>query len=247
MVDTTVKSAARAFEIIEAFRGERRRLTAAQLGPLLDYPRSSLNVLLKSLTTQGYLSFAAHDQSYFPTLRVTHLGDWVPATMFGNSSALQYLHELRDRTRETVTLTMATGEHMRCLVALNGNFPIGLQLEEGTLFPMLSSGVGIAYLSSLTDDQIEVLLKGSKGGRSGKSSTLNGRVASEILKARADGYCTMYDAVLADTGAIAMPIEIPGYGETFVVAVAGLSPRIRAAEGAILRELKRCIARLAQG
>lgn len=244
MADTTVKSAARAFEIIEAFRSERRRLTAAQLGPLLDYPRSSLNVLLKSLTTQGYLSFAAHDQTYFPTLRVTHLGDWVPTVMFGNSSALQHLHELRDRTRETVTLTMATGEHMRCLVALNGNFPIGLQLEEGTLFPMLSSGVGIAYLSSLADGEIDALLKGAKGGRSGKSGGLNGRVASEISKARADGYCTMYDAVLADAGAIAMPIEVPVYGETLVVAVAGLSPRIKATEASILRDLKRCVARI---
>ena len=246
MTAGTVKSAARAFEIIEAFRNERRRLTAAQLGTMLDYPRSSLNVLLKSLTAQGYLSFAAHDQTYFPTLHVTHLGDWVPGALFGNSGALQLLHGLRDRTRETVTLTMATGLHMRCLIAINGIHPIGLQLEEGTLFPLFESGVGIAYLSSQTDAAIAALQKPRRGPKVVHTHLNNARIAAEIAQARANGYCTMYDAVLPDAGAVAMPLVVPVYGETLVVAVAGLSPRIRANEAAIIKELRLCVEQIVQ-
>lgn len=244
MVDATVKSAARAFEIIEAFRSEHRRMTAAQLGTLLDYPRSSLNVLLKSLAAQGYLSFAARDQSYFPTLHVTHLGDWVPNALFGSSGALELLQQLRDSTRETVTLTMATGLNMRCLIALNGSHPIGLQLSEGTLFPIFASGVGIAYLSTLNGAAVAGLRKPRRGS---PAPSMLDNFEDQLSAARDKGYCTLYDAVLPDAGAVAMPLAIPSYGETLVVAVAGLSPRIRAAEAKILQDLKRCVDRLAAG
>lgn len=241
MATDTVKSAARAFEIVEAFRTERRRLTAAQMGGLLDYPRSSLNVLLKSLVTQGYLSFDAHDQSYFPTLKVTHLGDWVPGALLNSGSAQPLLQELRNVTRETVTLTMATGFHMRCLVAIMGTHQIGLQLDEGTQFPIFGSGVGMAYLSTLADDVIASL------HRRAKSSVARGRlpdlatVLEDVAATRFDGYCRVYDAVVPDAGVVAMPLSVAEYGETLVIAVAGLSHRIKAHETTIVKALTKCV------
>lgn len=67
-----------------------------------------------------------------------------------------------DKTGETVTVTMATGWNMQCLTAINGSFPIGLRLDQGTLFPMFSSGVGITYLSSL-DEAALVSLRRKRG------------------------------------------------------------------------------------
>lgn len=241
MATDTVKSAARAFEIVEAFRSERRRLTAAQMGGLLDYPRSSLNVLLKSLVAQGYLSFDAHDQSYFPTLKVTHLGDWVPGALFNSGSVQPLLQELRNATRETVTLTMATGLHMRCLVAIMGTHQIGLQLDEATQFPMFGSGVGTAYLSTLSDDSIAGLY------RRAKSIMPRGRlpdlaeVMEEVSATRLNGYCRIYDAVVPDAGVVAVPLTVAEYGETLVIAVAGLSHRIKANEAAIAKSLLKCV------
>lgn len=245
----TVKSAARAFEIIEAFRSDRKRLTAAQLGGQLGYPRSSLNVLLKSLVAQGYLSFAANDQSYFPTLKLTHLGDWVPQALFGNGSGgiAPLLEDLRDRTRETVTLTMATGLHMRIVTALAGTHPIGLQLDEGTLFPIFGSGVGTAWLSTLPDATVTALHRRARAAKArGRLPDLAETIA-EVEAVRTTGHCSAYDAVLPDTGAIAMPLIVADFGEALVVAVAGLSRRIKANEVSIIRELSQCIARIAEG
>lgn len=241
MATDTVKSAARAFEIIEAFRAERRRMTAAQVGAMLDYPRSSLNVLMKSLVSQGYLSFAAHDQSYFPTLKVTHLGDWVPGALFNSGSAQPLLQELRNKTRETVTLTMATGLHMRCLVAITGTHQIGLQLDEGTQFPMFGSGVGIAYLSTLPNDVVAALHKRAKAALPRGRLPELARVIEDVDKARADGFCTVYDAVVPDAGVVAMPLAVPEFGEAMVVAVAGLSHRIKANETTIAQFLSKCV------
>lgn len=238
----TVKSAARAFEIVEAFRSERKRLTAAQLGAMLNYPRSSLSVLLKSLVAQGYLSYAEHEQSYFPTLKLTHLGEWVPGALFGASEALSLLADLRTRTRETVTLTMAAGLHMRLLTALTGTHPIGLQLDEGTLFPIFGSGVGTAWLSTLGDEAIAGLHQRARAAAArGRVPDLAGVLAAVAI-VRRNGYCAMHDAVVPDAGAIAMPFSAPDYGEALVVAVAGLSHRVRANEETIARDLKRYIA-----
>jgi DNA-binding IclR family transcriptional regulator len=246
MATDTVKSAARAFEIVDAFRSERRRLTAAQMGGLLDYPRSSLNVLMKSLVAQGYLSFDAHEQSYFPTLKVTHLGDWVPGALFNSGSVQPLLQELRNSTRETVTLTMATGFHMRCLVAIMGTHQIGLQLDEGTLFPMFGSGVGTAYLSTLADDVIAGL------HRRAKSTMPRGRlldlaiIMDDVAATRADGICRIYNAVVPDAGAVAMPVSVAEYGETLVIAVAGLSHRIKDHEATISKALTKCVSAISR-
>ena len=60
-----------------------------------------------------------------------------------------------------------------------------------------------------------------------------------MAQARAAGHATAYDAVIPDTGAIAMPI---GAGaDVVVVGVAGLNVRIRRKEASILRAMKQAI------
>ena len=241
MAQDLVKSAARALEVMEAFAAERRRLTAAQLGTLLGYPKSSTNVLLKSLTTQGYLAYEPREASYFPTLKLTHLGDWLPGSLFGSDLLLPMLETLRDSTGETVTLTMATGLHMRCLRALIGRHPIALQLDEGFLFPVFDTAIGNAYLSTLADDMILTLLQRRNAQVPRSQSIAAVDLTATIDQVRAQGYSAAYDKVVADAGAIAAPLKSSQFGETLIVAVAGLNSRIAKNEQRIVRELKRLI------
>lgn len=238
MTQDLVKSAARTLEIMEAFAADRRPLTAAQLGQSLGYPRSSLNVLLKSLVAQGYLSSNTLDLSYFPTLKLTHLGDWIPSAIFGSNSLMPMLEELRDVTGETVTLSMATGLHMRCLRALPGRHPIALQLDEGLLFPIFDSAVGRAYLSTLADDDIDKLLQ-QHNARRPRGAALSRAAVTEVLEqVRRDGTSIAYDKVVPDTGAVAIALQSPEQGEMLVVAVAGLNSRVKRSEAQIIRQLR---------
>jgi DNA-binding IclR family transcriptional regulator len=239
MTQDLVKSAARAFEIMEAFAAERRRLTATQLGGLLGYPKSSMNVLLKSLTAQGYLAYEPGDASYFPTLKLTHLGDWLPSVLFGSDVLLPMLAALRDATDETVTLTMATGLHMRCLRVLIGRHPIALQLDEGILFPIFDTAVGNAYLSTLSDQVIASLLQRRNAQMPRGKQLLLPQVLADIEAVRAKGYSAAFEKVVPDAGAVAVPLHSSQFGETLVVAVAGLNSRVAKNEPRIIRELKR--------
>lgn len=238
MAQDLVKSAARALEILEVFAAERKRLSATQLGAALGYPKSSLSVLLRSLVSQGYLSVNGAGGDYFPTLRLARLGDWVPAALLGSEALLPLLQELRDRTGETVTLTVASDLRMRCLHAVIGTHPIALLVEEGVDFPMIGTAVGTMHLATRSDEAVGTVL--DRWFRLNPAqSARRADLEQAILTARERGVATAYDAVLPDTGAVAVPIGNAATGETMIIAAAGLSRRIQASEVAIIRELRR--------
>jgi DNA-binding IclR family transcriptional regulator len=243
MSQELVKSAARALEILEVFADKRERLSSAQIGAVLGYPKSSLSVLLKSLVAQGYLSNGDGDQDYFPTLKLARLGDWLPTALLGSKTLLPTLEKLRDTTGETVTLTTAIDLQMRCLHALIGTQPIALQIAEGTTFPIIDTAIGTMYLATQPDETAKRLFDAWVAhGHGSKRSwpALQRRVAT----ARTDGHVAAYDAVLPDTGAIAMPIRAGLEDEVLIVGVAGLSRRIAEREGDIVKTMRRMLTRV---
>lgn len=241
MSQDLVKSAARALEILEVFATERKRMNSAQLGAALGYPKSSLSVLLKSLVAQGYLNNAAGDQDYFPTLKLARLGEWIPAALLGSEELLPMLSRLRDATGETVTLTMPADLHMQCLHALVGTHQIALQVEEGVTFPMMGTAIGTMYLATQPAAVVRKLHDRWVSQGSGQRKKDIAAHAEQIAAAARNGYATAYDAVLSDTGAIAMPISVGTDGDILIVAVAGLSHRIHRKEAAIISTMQKAI------
>jgi DNA-binding IclR family transcriptional regulator len=225
MTEGLVKSAARALDILDVFAARRTGLTATELGAALGYPKSSMSVLLRSLVTQGYLTVSGREQAYFPTLKVARLGDWIAGALIGSERLLDTLEALRAGTGETVTLTGPLDLQMRCLHALIGTHPISLQIEEGTRFPMMGTAVGAAWLSAQPADAAEALVA-RWAKQEGRSADEVDRIQAAVEAVRRDGFAAAYDAVLPDTGALAMPVATNAE-DFLVVAVAGLNSRIR--------------------
>jgi DNA-binding IclR family transcriptional regulator len=238
-----VKSAARALEILEVFASERRRMSLTQLQTLLGYPKSSLSVLLKSLVAQGYLATGGPDQDFFPTLKLSRLGDWIPAALLGSEDLLPLLERLRDETQETVTLTIASDLHMRCVHALIGTHPISLQVEEGVSFPMIGTAIGTMYLATRDEAELKNILGRWQRLHPGHAPTMDD-TRHAIDHARRDGIALAFDAVIPDTGAIAIPIETLNGAGTMVVAVAGLNSRIKSREAQICSALQKLFSHL---
>jgi DNA-binding IclR family transcriptional regulator len=241
MSQDLVKSAARALEILEVFATERKRMNSAQLGAIVGYPKSSLSVLLKSLVAQGYLTNGSGEQEYFPTLKLARLGEWIPAALLGSDALLPMLAKLRDKTGETVTLTMATDLHMRCLHALIGTHPISLQVEEGVSFSMVGTAIGTMYLATQDDKFVSALLSRWAKQHPGQSKATMATLQTEVDDARMRGVACAYDIVLPDTGAIAMPIKTGIGEETLIVAVAGLNHRMHQKEASIIQSMRTLI------
>ena len=89
-----VKSARRAFEILELFERERRPLALKDILDDRGYPASSGSALLKSLVTLGYLDYDNDRRTYFPTMRIAALGARVLLLRFDPSAAAVRAHAL---------------------------------------------------------------------------------------------------------------------------------------------------------
>jgi DNA-binding IclR family transcriptional regulator len=238
----TVKSAGRVLEVLELLGNVRKPLSASEIGRLLDYPKSSTNVLLKCLTSLGYLSFDPDTMHYFPSLRVTSLGAWIPAAMYGMGDAASMLQEVHDVTGETVTLSMRSGQSMRFIRVLPGKFFIALKMDEGTLAPLFGSSVGAAWLATRPEAEIERLAESARSmARTRQTRTAIDQAIAAIPQIRACGYSVAYASLFPDTGAVSMPMPPATDGAVLVLGVGGLSERIRRNEKAIARIMRNAI------
>jgi DNA-binding IclR family transcriptional regulator len=235
----TVKSGARVVEVIELFGRERRPLSATEIGERLHYPKSSANLLLRTLVECGWLSLNSESMRYFPTLRVSALGDWLPATLFGGEAADALVRELWEASRETATLSIPNGVHMEFVRVHVGTFPISLNLPEGTQVPMFGTAVGTAYLQSHTDDAIERLYQRARAevALTDKNRDFSAYL-TEIRQTRKRGYAVAYDRLMSDTGALGVALVTQGPGLAVVLGVGGLSSRIARNEATIAKKMR---------
>lgn len=237
-----VKSVARVLEVLEFFAQQRKPMSGIQICRALNYPKSSANAILKSLVELGYLALNPDNLKYFPSLRVTYLGDWVPGQLLGVIETTKLLESLHEATNETVTLSMQNGFHMQFIRVLPGTFPISLRVSEGFMAPIFGTAVGAAYLSTISDQAIRSLYEraGMRGALKGQAASLE-TVMADVVAARKDGCARGYDRILPDTGAIAAPLMIHAHDQHLVVGIGGLSARIHRSEDDLMKNLKRII------
>jgi DNA-binding IclR family transcriptional regulator len=237
-----VKSVGRVLEVLELFAQRREPMSGIQICRALNYPKSSANAILKSLVKLGYLALNTDNLKYFPSLRVTYLGDWLPGQLLGTIETTKPLESLHEATSETVTLSMQNGFHMQFIRVLPGTFPISLRASEGFMAPIFGTAVGAAYLSTISDQAILSLYERAvnRGELKGQIVSLEA-VMEDVVAARKDGCARGYDRILPDTGAIAAPLKTQAHDQHLVVGVGGLSARIRRSEDTIVENLKRVI------
>ena len=237
--DSLVKSAVRVMEILELFSSMKIPLTGMDISRRLGYPKSSTNAILKSLVALGYLTLDADTLKYFPSFRMAYLSDWVPHTMIDKREVDNLVEQLHDLTGETVTLSMRNGSNMQFVKVLSGKFPISLIIAKGFSVPIFGTSVGAAYLSTLSGPAMNELYYRyrSFGEEQGMDEEYQA-VCAEVAGVRKQGYANLYNRVLPDTGAIAMPLHDEYIEHNLVIGVGGLATRIRKMETEIVKLTK---------
>jgi DNA-binding IclR family transcriptional regulator len=147
MGEASVKSATRAFEILEQFDQVQRPLRLKELTETLGYPTSSVAALLKSMTSQGYLAFNPKSHAYVPTSRVSKLASWIPARTFEQGVVLQSLQALQRQTNELVLLATEAGIYLEYVETLRSTQGMQLYVAPGTRRVLVQTGTGWLFLS----------------------------------------------------------------------------------------------------
>ena len=237
-----VKSADRAMAILEFFRDTRRPATAREIADALVMPRSSTNVLLRSLIAGGYLRYDEAPTAYFPTLRVFQLGSWLIEGFVNLPRIDAAMRRLSEATGETVCLWMQVGTSLTLVSVIPATQAISLTVQTGMTAPVFGTGVGHALLALLSDKEARALrdrwLRIAPGADREQAAEVEARV-DHVRRNR--GVSVAYDMWIPDAGAVSRAFVHPALGEPAVLAVGGPVFRIRRHEASIKAALSEAL------
>lgn len=239
---SVIKSAGRVLAVLEAFQTWRRSATAREISRTLKIPRSSTNALLSSLLELGYLWFDRETNTYFPTLKVGLLGDWLVGSLRGDPVLNGILQDISTDTGETVAIAVRTGFDMQFVTIIPSSFPVALNITEGALADLFESAVGIAWLATQEPLDIEHLVAARHQQKNVDHKDLTG-LMPRVDEARKRGAAVAYEKVLPDTGAIAVAYGRPVQGQTLVIGIGGPQDRIRRSEARFVELMQRHVRR----
>ncbi|MGB6119376.1 MAG: helix-turn-helix domain-containing protein [Mesorhizobium sp.] len=228
MTTSQVKSATRAIEILELLKNVKQPRAMSEIAAALGYPQSSTTVLLKTLVTLGYLNFDRLDRVYFPTPKVTSLGDWIPHALFGRSRVLDAMRDVHAATGETVSINTRNDVYLQYIQIIQSIHPLRFHVDEGTLRPLTRSVSGWVLLSAMSDDKIDNIVRRANIAIKKSSERIGvAEMMGHIREIRARGYGSIENIPFLGGGTIAVLLPIMIQNQPVTLALGGAGERIR--------------------
>lgn len=237
---STIKSAERVLSLFEYFAHHQTSATVTEITRALNIPQSSASMLTRSLVELGYLERGPNQRTYFPTLRIALLSEWMHrrSAMFGALSRL--LDSVRTETDETVILSIRNDIYAQNILVQDSPDPLRLHVRSGDFHPLVRCAPGWVFLSMLSDRDVRMIARRSNGEvRDKKLVTPEAQVLEKVQETRDRGYAKADGGMTADAGSISVALPIPTGQKPLAVSVGGPSDRLSEKQELILRSLTR--------
>ena len=147
---------AKAFGVLEALSRAKGPSRLSTLATELGLQKSTVHRILGELTALGYAAQDDHTGLYRPTLRTWELGTAVVADLPIKQVASGALQRLHERTGETVSLVVRSGDDALYLDKIISPREIRFTTRVGSRLPLPFTAGGIALLAA-SDDGAEVV------------------------------------------------------------------------------------------
>ena len=242
MKRSTVKSAGRTLEVLELFEEERRPLRLHEIYQNLGYPQSSATNLLKSLVMMGYLNYSRVTWTYLPTTRVTSLGRWLFAFMYGERDYRGLIERIQQETDETAVLATQNDLFIQYVTVCQPDHEFKIPPPEGGMRVMTRSSAGLTLMSEMTNRQVEKLLRQIHYYELSGESSLNIKdIMREVEWVRETGYCLLKDSIPGASG-MAFPLRDDHHGIHMAIGVGGTTDRVTMKQRDIIEIVTKAIA-----
>ncbi len=234
-----VKSAARVIEVLELFAADPRPISLKEISTRLKYPQSSTTVLMKSLMSLGYLNYDPSKRVYFPTLRVTSLGSWIPAALFGEGQILNVMSDIHNATGETVALTVLNDVYVQYIKVIQSSHALRIHIDEGSMSEVTRSAAGWLLLSQKADDEVDGLARRANIAVKSVAERVN---VSEFVRAmpqvRRDNWAYTENLPILGAATVCVLLQAKLQGQPVVLGMGGPVERIRALKPKALQLLR---------
>lgn len=238
-----VKSAERTMQLLELFQSERCPQTLRDVAGKLKWPAPSTLALLKTLVGMGYLVFDPNRKTYYPSLLLAGLAQWIRDEFFEDSSAPEIARRLREETSEHVLITMQSDIHVLYLRVLHGAESARYGAREGNLQPMVKTASGLVLLGTMPEDSIDRICR-----RINAAYRLQGnRVIPDAIVRLASVFNRQGFGMLAGSPHpegmnLSMSLPPTRSGKRFAISVGGNKDRITERRAWLLERMSRTIA-----
>ncbi|MCO6188476.1 IclR family transcriptional regulator [Rhizobium sp. L1K21] len=242
MIDAKVKSAARAFEILEHFRIGRQPRSMSEIAISLDYPLSSTTVLLKTLVKLGYLNYDRRARVYFPTTKVSALGEWIPKVLFGSGQVLDAIQDLHAETGEGVFLGVKNDVYLQYIATKPSIHALRFHIDEGTIRPITKSIAGLVLLSTMPAEKLENTVRRANIATPNPAEKVKlSAIQAQIDTIRANGYGYIEDLPFEGGATFAMLVPELVQGQPVTLALGGVTERFRRNHDLYLEALRKAV------
>jgi len=223
----TVKSAARVLEIFEYFDETRRPVTIHEVAEGLGYPHSSTAALLKSLTALGYLDHDEQTKMFFPSIRISLLGNWIEAETLPVRDIHRLMQHLSDETGCTVILAMRSGVHVQYVKVLQGTTPIRFDVKPGTQRLLPFSTIGRVLLAALPPAKAHELIEEALSRGGAETTPSLEKIVADLARIRRRGYALYTGLVTPNATMLAVQVAETRAGEPVAVGIAAPKDHFR--------------------
>ena len=227
--DKTVKSAQRTMELFEFFAEHQQPANILTIAEALDFPASSTAALVKSLAALGYLHHDRTRRTYFPTLRISLLGEGLRERYFHDNRILDLMNAIAQETQATVALAMQSGIHIQYLMVIDGNDDMRAYARIGSLRPICRASTGKMLLTFAPSQTISgIVLRANSVEKAPENRVRLTDLLADLEACRDRGYATTYGNVTSGRGTVGMLVPTLQNHAPLAIGVGGSLQRMDA-------------------
>ncbi|HTJ92031.1 MAG TPA: IclR family transcriptional regulator [Pararobbsia sp.] len=182
-----LSSVTAAIRVLKAFSEEEPEIGISTLAKRLKLAKSTAHRLATSLMAEGLLEQNPETGRYRLGIELFALGTLVRRRLHISNQALPFLHDLREKTDETVHLAILDGTSIIYLFNLESTQAIRMRSYIGVRKPAHCTSEGRVLLAHSSPDIVSRVVKNGLVARTAKTNTNSAALLKLLDQVRIDG------------------------------------------------------------
>jgi IclR family KDG regulon transcriptional repressor len=224
--NTRLTSVGAALRLLKEFSAEEPEIGITLLARRLNLAKSTVHRLASTLVAEGFLEQNPSSERYRLGLSLFALGTLVRRRMDVSREALPYLHELRDRTGESVHLAVIEGAEIMYLFNLESQQAIGVRSYLGLRKPAFCTSEGRALLAFSSPAILSRIIKNGLTAHTQKTTTEPAALHRLLAEVKLNGYAVDDGESEEGMRGLAAPVWDASGAVIAAVGLAGPVPRL---------------------
>ncbi|MGG2047808.1 MULTISPECIES: IclR family transcriptional regulator [Burkholderia] len=221
-----LSSVTAAIRVLKTFSEEEPEIGISTLAKRLKLAKSTAHRLATTLLAEGLLEQNLENGRYRLGIELFALGTLVRRRLDVSKQALPFLHELREKTDETVHLAILDGTSIIYLFNLESNQAIRMRSYIGDRKPAFCTSEGMVLLAHGAPETLARVIREGLVARTPKTNTSSAALMKVLDQVRVDGYSTDDEESEIGMRGIAAPVRDLNGQVIAAISVGGPTQRL---------------------